>query len=91
MCTAVKYFTRALLGLLYKENTKLEDWKMYLLYKFAMSSTHLCLRYSSSSKKNYFGCAANHMSADNVASSVLETFLPSGSEREWSEGAKSGE
>jgi hypothetical protein len=27
-------------------------------------------------KKHYFGCAANHSSAANVASSMLENFLP---------------
>jgi hypothetical protein len=54
---------RGLISLwLYKENNKLRDWKMYLLYIFPMSSTHLWLRCSNffnPSKKNSFGCGAN--------------------------------
>jgi hypothetical protein len=40
------------------------------------------------SKKNYFGCAANHPSADNESLSSLDMFLEVKKE---SKGAKSGE
>jgi hypothetical protein len=47
---------------LYKENNKLRDWKkMYLLYTFPLSSTHLwlcCSNFFNPSKTNSFGCAA---------------------------------
>jgi hypothetical protein len=39
---------------LYKENSKLLDWKLYLLYIFPLSSTHLWLRCS-----NFFNDSRN--------------------------------
>jgi hypothetical protein len=62
---------------LYKENSKLQDWKNVFIYS-PLSSTHLWLRCSNffnPSKKNSSGRAANHASAANVASSVLDNFL----------------
>jgi hypothetical protein len=54
-------------------------WLMKCIHLFPPSSTHLWLRFFNlfnPSKKNCFGCAAKHPSAANVASSVLENFLP---------------
>jgi hypothetical protein len=73
--------TRGLISLwLYKEKTRygIEKKCIYSTYS-PQSSTHLLLRCSNfinPSKKNNFACAANHPSAANVASSILENFLP---------------
>jgi hypothetical protein len=64
---------------LYKETNKLWDWKNVFTLHISPSSTRLWLRCSNffnPSKKNSFGCAANHLLAANFASSVLENFLP---------------
>jgi hypothetical protein len=64
---------------LYNENSKLQVEKcIYSIYS-PLSSTNLRLRsanFFNPSKKNNFGCAANYPSAADVASSMLENFLP---------------
>jgi hypothetical protein len=66
---------------LYKENNKLRVEKMYFLYIFPLSSTHLWLRCSNffnSSKKNSFGCAANGKIGNRKSQRLLSapTYLP---------------
>jgi hypothetical protein len=63
---------------LYKENNKLRDWKMYLLYIFPLSSTHLwfrCSNFFNPSKKNSFGCAANRKSQRLISTLTYHLVL----------------
>jgi hypothetical protein len=56
----------------------MREKKIYFLYIFTLSSTHLRLHYSNffnPQKKNYFGCTANNQSATNVACSMFENFF----------------
>jgi hypothetical protein len=64
---------------LYKENDKLWDLKdvftVYIPPSAPYTLMTLLFSFFNPCKKNYFGCVANHLSAVNVASSVIKNFL----------------